>query len=105
MTHSHRTYDASLDEIRLTLATGRKWHAMPKLLDDLDRARRALAVSRARDREIWVGRFVAATRASGSALDDARVAEPVDRLWRWLGAYDPEAIGARRWDHLPRSYG
>lgn len=65
MTLMNESYDARLNEIRRTLASGRKWHAMPGLLDELDRARRDGRASPETEREVWIGQFLAATSGVG----------------------------------------
>jgi hypothetical protein len=49
-------------------------------------------------------------RRATTAQTRAKVAEPEQvrkvgrELWLWLGWYDPEAVGAGRWERLPRSH-
>jgi hypothetical protein len=100
MTQSTTRYDARLMEIRRTFAAGRDWRALPRLLDELDRSRRELQ-ERAAERRRWLGRFGAAANVA----DDAFEAAWAERVWHWMGEHDPEAVGADRWQQLPRSHG
>lgn len=67
MLQTNATYDSRLQEIRRMLASGRKWHGMPGLLDELDQARRDERAGPETEREVWIGQFLG--RAGGTPRD------------------------------------
>lgn len=97
--------------LRQTLAQKRKWTELPRLLDELDRARRQEVATEpwstadANREALWIDQFAQTLQACAPITVAREQARGTARaVWPWMHDQDPVSVALGRWDELPRSY-